>query len=272
MDRDPYLSGLRLWGDDFSGEQIAAWFEDEREAYADELGGAAGGPEGYSYHALNTRHGFRHLPPSAFRRAVGLGSAFGGEFLPIVDRVGSIVIVEPSASMRSPDLRGVPLQYAEPTPSGDLPFPAASFDLALCFGVLHHIPNVSHVVSELGRVLQPGGWALIREPVISMGDWRGQRKPGITRRERGIPQHLLRSMVDSAGFDVMRETLCMFPTTGRLGRKWKSLGPNAALGVLVDRGLSAATTWNLRYHATTGWSKIRPTSVFLVLRRREDHR
>jgi ubiquinone/menaquinone biosynthesis C-methylase UbiE len=34
--------------------------------------------------------------------------------------------------------------------------------------VLHHIPNVEHVLAELARVLTPGGLALIREPIHSV--------------------------------------------------------------------------------------------------------
>jgi len=30
-DLTPYFSGERLYGDDFSAEEIAQWFEDERE-------------------------------------------------------------------------------------------------------------------------------------------------------------------------------------------------------------------------------------------------
>ena len=38
-----------------------------------------------------------------------------------------------------------------------LPFPAASFDLVYCNGVLHHTPNTRAVVQEIRRVLRPGG-------------------------------------------------------------------------------------------------------------------
>jgi ubiquinone/menaquinone biosynthesis C-methylase UbiE len=38
-----------------------------------------------------------------------------------------------------------------------LPFPDNSFDLVYSNGVLHHTPNTAHVVSEIHRVLKPGG-------------------------------------------------------------------------------------------------------------------
>jgi SAM-dependent methyltransferase len=42
-----------------------------------------------------------------------------------------------------------------------LPFPEASFDLVYSNGVIHHLPQTKHVVSEFHRVLRPGGTALV---------------------------------------------------------------------------------------------------------------
>jgi len=260
-----YFSGEQLYGDDFGPAEIAAWFDDEREGYAGLGQGEHGGIESYGYHQLNVRHGFRRLPARRFERVLGLGSSYGGEFLPILDRLGEVTILEPSAALRSESLNGVPLRYVEPAPGGDMPFADASFDLVLSLGTLHHIPNVSRVVRELGRVTAPGGWLLIREPVVSLGDWRGPRR-GLTRRERGIPPHLFRRMFREAGLRVVREVPCMFPTTSRLGRV-AGLGYNSRLGVLADAVLSRLWAWNHRYHATTPWQKLRPASRYYVLRR-----
>jgi SAM-dependent methyltransferase len=42
-----------------------------------------------------------------------------------------------------------------------LPFPTASFDAAVSFGVLHHTPDTAAAVRELRRVLRPGGLAIV---------------------------------------------------------------------------------------------------------------
>ncbi len=41
----------------------------------------------------------------------------------------------------------------------DLPFPSDRFDLVICSGVAHHTPDPGRALSELARVLKPGGCA-----------------------------------------------------------------------------------------------------------------
>ena len=43
----------------------------------------------------------------------------------------------------------------------NLDFPDATFDVVYSFGVLHHTPDIEQAVSEVHRVLKPGGKALI---------------------------------------------------------------------------------------------------------------
>lgn len=263
---DRYLSGGELWGDRFSEEEIAEWYNDEREAYAD-LGASSSGAESYGYHGVNRYHGFQRLPKRRFSHALGVGSAFGGEFIPMLRSIDRVTILEPSARLHSADL-GVNLTYIAPDPSGSMPFGNGTFDLLLCLGVLHHIPNVTHVVSEIGRVLEPGGWAVIREPVISMGDWRSTRKAGITRRERGIPRHILEQAVRNADMKIHRSRFCMSPLTPRIGRMLHRNLYATEFGAAIDRALSLSTAWNYRYHAESTWQKLRPSSAVIVAQRR----
>jgi SAM-dependent methyltransferase len=262
-----FLSGNEIYGDDFDGEELSRWFADESEAYA-ALGAGALSADEYGYHALNQRHGFARLPDTRFRNVLGFGSSFGGEFLPLADRIDKLTIVEPSTALVSTEIGGLRPDYVSPSPDGDLPFPDGTFDLAVCLGVLHHVPNVTRTIQELGRCVEPGGWLLLREPTVSMGDWRGPRKPGVTARERGIPADLLRRVLLGSGLVVVHEAPCAFPVTSRLGRLARRRRAfNSQALVALDHLLSKAFAWNSRYHPTRAWHKVRPVSVFFVCRK-----
>jgi hypothetical protein len=47
----------------------------------------------------------------------------------------------------------------------DIPHPADSFDVVLCSHVLEHVPDDRKAMSELYRVMKPGGWGLIEAPI-----------------------------------------------------------------------------------------------------------
>lgn len=260
-----YLSGDELWGDDFELPAILEWFESEREGYANLGTGESGdGHGGYHYHAMNRRHGYRHLRPGRFGRVLGIGSAYGLEFVPIAARIDELTILEPSEQMRNNDIAGVRPNYVMPSPSGTMPFADSLFDLAVCLGTLHHIPNVSHVVKEIGRVLRPGGYALIREPIVSMGDWRTDRGPGCTQNERGIPWHILRRQIADAGLRIEHEQLTGFPLVTRMAIKAGVIPYNSGFVTLVDGWMASAARRRYRYHAQNRMEKLRPTGVMMV--------
>jgi len=260
------LRGEALYGDDFDSELIAAWHDDEMEGYS-LLGAGNAASYRYVYHALNTRHGFRHLPAGGFESVLGFGSAYGEEFAPLAGRIARLTIVDPSDAFPSTRVHGIPTEYVKPAEDGTLPFPDASFDLVTCLGVLHHIPNVTYVVGELARCLSPAGHFLIREPVVSLGDWREPRR-GLTRRERGIPLWILRRIHEAAGLSVVHEALCMFPLVPRFWRLFGRAAYNAPTAAALDDCLARLFAWNLRYHRVRPWEKLCPTNVFSVLQKR----
>lgn len=269
-DLDRYFRGEALYGDDFTAEQLEAWYRDEEEGYFQLAAPKDASREKprYAYHALNRFHGFSHLPDKRLGRALSLGGAYGEELWPILDRVDEVTIVEPGAGFVSRSLQGVPLLYVKPALTGKMAFPDGYFGVALSLGALHHIANVSTVAGELFRCLQPGGYALIREPITSMGDWRKPRK-GLTRRERGIPLNCFDRMLDRFGFRVMHRAVCQFSPVNRLGAGLGFLPFRSTAWVAADRLLSLLFTWNYRYHATRSFHKIRPSSVFYVVRKPE---
>jgi ubiquinone/menaquinone biosynthesis C-methylase UbiE len=54
-------------------------------------------------------------------------------------------------------LRGLPYERLERGNARSMPFRDDSFDIVFCHGVLHHIPDVLEVQTEIARVLKPGG-------------------------------------------------------------------------------------------------------------------
>lgn len=262
-DIDTYLAGNALYGDDFSATQIAEWYANEMEGYA-RLGANDVGSYRYRYHAWNQFHAYRHLPDVQFPRVLGFGAAYGDELLPILPRVQAVTIVDPSDAFVRETVHGVPATYVKPAPDGSLPLPSDQFDLTTCFGVLHHIANITFVVGELARTLKPGGYMALREPIVSMGDWRRPRR-GLTKRERGCPLPILRRIVQEKGLTIARESLCAFPLTTRVFRILRGGVYNSPIATRFDAALSAAFAWNVNYHPRTVLHRFRPTSVYMVL-------
>ena len=252
------LDGTKLYGDDFSSGQIAAWFSEEKEATTV----IRGAKWKYPYHALNIFHGYEKLPDQRFSNVLSLGGGDGSEFLPLIERLGKITILEPSENLQ-PVVRA---NFIVPSVDGSIPFPDDTFDLVTVFSVLHHVPNVSAVIKELYRCTSPSGSLLLREPIISMGDWRKPRV-GLSKHERGIPLHLLRRFIRTAGFRIVSESKCCFTPILFLNRKFHTDAYNSQLVVILDWIISKFPFWPRKYHGETFLSKIRPTGVFYVLRK-----
>lgn len=258
-----YFSGEQLIGDDFSLENIAEWYKDEAEGYA-ELGARNRQAYKYVYNQLNNFHAFRFLRGKKFSKALGIGSAWGDEFKPIISQLNEIYILDPSDHFSSTDIEGVPCIYNKPNISGKIDFDSYSFDLITCFGVLHHIPNVSFVMQELHRVLSRDGIMLLREPINSMGDWRTSRR-GLTKRERGIPLQILDRLVAETGFIVRRRAICEFGPIPKLASKLGIRAYDNLSLTKIDAFMSRSFLFNYRYHRTSAIHKLAPSGIFYIL-------
>lgn len=248
-DTSSYFRGEELIGDAYSADEIRLWFADEASGYAN-LGAKDRDSYSYSYHALICFHAFSHLPDRRVTNALGIGSAYGHEFQPILDLIEKITILDPSDHFKVSEIEGIPITYRKPHPLGHIEFPDDTFDLITCFAVLHHIPNVSFVVQEMGRVLRKGSFLLMREPCVSMGDWRMPRS-GLTKRERGIPETIMHTALRNVGFEVVSKTHCNFSPIPRLA---KMVGIadiyNSKAITRLDAVASKLFSRNNRYHRT----------------------
>lgn len=263
LEMSPYLSGDRLYGDDFETKEIAEWYEDEQEAFSTLY--VRNKDYHYEYHALNRYHGFRHLPRVTFNNVLGIGSARGDEFKPIIDRIKRVQILESSAMYSAQQhIEGVSCNYIKPSLCNDFPFEDSVFDLILSLGALHHVPNVSHVLKESFRCLANGGYMLIREPIFSMGDWRNSRV-GLTKRERGISPKLFEKIISSTGFITVYRAPCMFPVFAKLASYLHTDAFNSQFITVLDAIVSRMFMRGAKYHRTRFVDKCAPHSLYFVL-------
>jgi SAM-dependent methyltransferase len=261
---EEYFSGNKLYGNDFTFEQVKKWFEEEEEGYA----GLKKKEEQYRYQydAMNQHFGYKHLNESKFANVLGLGSAYGHEFLPIISKIENLFILEPSQDLRSKTLGHIMPKYVKPEVDGTIKFADESFDLITSFGVLHHIPNVSYVLKEMVRVLKPEGTMLIREPIRSMGDWRKQRN-GLTKNERGIPLTFFRSFFRSQeNVEIAKETLMDAAFMYKMLKKLKlPINRNTLPYQKFDEIISKLFRWNITYHPRNAFKKCAPATVYYVI-------
>jgi SAM-dependent methyltransferase len=258
------FKGEKLFGDNFSESEIEAWFNEEEEGYS---GLISNENRNYPYHVLNSVFGFKYFSKNKiFKSALGIGSAFGHEFVPISTRIKQITILEPSSNLMSNYIGQIKPIYIKPNINGVIPFPENNFDLILCFGTLHHIPNVSFVLSEMVRVLEPGGYLLIREPISTMGDWRKAR-PGLTKNERGIPVSFFESKFANLNVRIIKKSFCetifLYKLFNKIFKREKPI-----IFYYFDKFISIILSWNIYYHRDKLIKKIAPGSVFYVIQKK----
>lgn len=264
-----YFNGKELFGDNFNEEKISQWFKEEKEGYSSiaskELELLAKGT--YLYKNINVLHGYSKLKRSKrYATVLGIGSATGHEFLPIIDNIDDLYILEPSSKLQKYKI-SKKINYISPLESGKIPFPDESFDLITCFGVLHHIPNVTFVLKEIYRVLKKDCKFMLREPIISMGDWR-EKRPGLTKNERGIPVSYWKKILPKLEFKIVSQQYCFTGTSflTKLTRKFLNK-PIIYYNIYVyfDYLISTLLKTKVKYHTKSRVNRIFPQSIFIVL-------
>jgi SAM-dependent methyltransferase len=98
------------------------------------------------------------------------------------------------AARRLPDARIVELE-----PDAALPFDDGSFDLVLCAETIEHVRDVQLLVSEVRRVLRPGGTLALTTPANLP---LGRRPDPLSPHLRFFTRRSLRRLLDELGFEV----------------------------------------------------------------------
>jgi SAM-dependent methyltransferase len=259
-----FYSGGTLFGDDFNLEEIREWYGlEEHACYEVYDQGRRRMPNndhlhwqcGYS-RALAGR--------SSLGKVLGIGSGNGEEFRPVRKWIEHLYIVESAEGYFRNDATTT---YAKARVDGTLNFADGFIDTAVNIAVLHHIPNITHVLGELFRVLKPGGFCLVKEPITTLGPWHRSRKAGLTPCERGFPRDLLDEISRRAGFEIVSKTYFEFPPLRHLRDGVGVDTYNSRFWTGLDRLCCRLTDWNYRYHRENWFQKLAPSYVFLVLRK-----
>jgi SAM-dependent methyltransferase len=174
-----------------------------------------------------------------------LGSRLGGRLLEVGcgDAPYRALFASRVERYVASDLEASPGRVDVVTDGGHLGFRSDSFDSVLCTQVLEHVPDPLRVLSEVRRVLRPGGLALLTVPLNS----------GIHRAPHDyfrFTEHGLRVLCDRAGLGIE----VVAERGGRIAAAAQAVllifeidrMPSRHLGGAVARRLVAFLTWVIR--------------------------
>ena len=192
-------------------------------------------------------------------RILDYGCGTGGNTFAYA-RFGAVVGIEPdSGAVRLAHTRGQ-ARYCRSNGTS-LPFRPASFDAVLASDVLEHIEDHRQALSEIARVLKPGGAAIITVPAHQ---WLFARHDAALHHFRRYSKAGLGELLRAGGFRVRRlsywnatlfPAICLHRLVQKAGRSREprsDTGPSPWLINETLAGLLAAEATILR-HAPLPW-------------------
>lgn len=266
--------GSYLVGDDFTDEQLILWFSQEQEAFYEDDAGNSEEDPWYAYmRFVNEVLGFEPIRATAIplksMLVIGPGSGVEVQKFPLSNPDCQLNFLEASEHFKVQLRERFPTSHViMPLFTGEIALEDNTQDVVCAFSVLHHIPNVSKVISEVSRVMRPGGFFIVREPCSSMGDWRGPRSA--TPNERGISRQMMLDIAERAGFELecLPVPIILEPINKIIKR---TIGfKNIPFPILyrVDRMLSRFAAINDHYWRDSFLKKIGPSSYFYLFRKK----
>jgi SAM-dependent methyltransferase len=118
---------------------------------------------------LSGRQIHRHVPTFDGKRIGDVGCGFQASFArTVIDRAASTVLVDVALAddlKHHPRVRAIEGQL----PDALAPLPSGELDVLMMVSVLEHVADAPKLLSEVRRLLAPGGVALVNVP-----SWRGK--------------------------------------------------------------------------------------------------
>jgi SAM-dependent methyltransferase len=138
-----------------------------------------------------------------FRHVFNAGAGEGGYSPLLLSLPGVEKLVESDYSYGSCRPRQIdPRQVFFASALQSIPIASHTFDLVLCTEVLEHVQEHEQALSELARVITPGGWLVITVPTPPAIPDRAHVREGYQPEE-------LRQMLQRRGFEVVETRFCM---------------------------------------------------------------
>lgn len=258
------MTGFHLHGDDFGKEQISQWFEEESEYHNAFENGRWSESYPFVYHYYNSIFGIGDLLKPGIK-VLDFGCAEGL----------TLSWCKTPVDYHGVDASETFLEIAKKNnPKGTfklirndqlVPYRDGTFDMILCFGVLHHIPNVSFVLKEFARVLKIGGKVFIREPITDMRKMDGSRV-GLSPNERGIhPLYFYRS-INSSGLRLEKVDLCFWGPLNYLREYCKNYPTLVRPIIWADRAISRLyRPEEVAYARRSVVQKLAPNTAYFLL-------
>ncbi len=125
---DDFLSGRRIYGDDFDAERWRPGIATRRTATR--RSPSPRKPAQLRVPRNELAPWFPALKGERFEHALGFGSGFGYELMPIIERIGRVSLVDSAAVYQQSELPVASVRTFKADQSGVLPFGEREFDLS----------------------------------------------------------------------------------------------------------------------------------------------
>lgn len=261
---------FNLIGNDYNLEEIKNWY-DEEEKYHNQFTSGRNSADDYwiIYEVFNRKYAIdKFTKLTSESNVLSFGCAEGSDTAKLLkDYNFNLYGIEASDELIKAFENYFPkAKVRKAEIDGTINYPDNFFDYIFCFGVLHHIPNVSKILSEFKRVLKPGGVMILREPVCWM--YSGENRPkDLSPNERGIPVSFFKNEFEKLDFDVIEIQKSFYKPLMSLLRRVNILSqfPNAVY--FLDRIMCKLPSTD-SYYVKNFIDRFSPSSAYYIVKKK----